>query len=233
MNDQDLRELLNGRRNLYRLLSRLYIVEVDDALWQSLQAMSYPEDAEEPRMAEGWKRLAQYVKSGHGENPVEELAVDYARIFLSAGVSSGAAYPIESVYTSPEHLVMQDAWEEVCRVYREAGFAKRPEVDVHEDQLGLELDFMAVMTGRAMEALDKNDREALLRNLKTQKSFLEAHPLRWVEHFAKDVENCPGTDFYKAVSLVTVGFLEMDAEMLGEAIASLEGGQDAEGAASH
>ncbi len=227
MNDQDFRTLLEGRLQLYRLLSRLYIVEVDDALWASLKGMHFPESADEPHMAEGWRRLAAYIAEGHGENPVEELAVDYARIFLSAGVSSGAAYPIESVYTSPEHLVMQDAWEAVCGIYRANGFGKREGVDVHEDQLGLELDFMAVMTERALTALEKGSREALLKNLEVQKSFLESHLLNWIHHFAEDVRNCPGTDFYKAVSLVTEGFLEMDRSMLEEAAAEAAKAADA------
>ena len=107
----ELAHLLEGRGNLYRFLSRFYLTEVDEAFWTALRGMTFPDTADEPRMAEGWQRLAKVVASDLGPDPIETLAVDYARIFLSAGVSEGAAYPIESVYTSPEHLVMQDAWD--------------------------------------------------------------------------------------------------------------------------
>ena len=178
-------------------------------------------------MAEGWKRLAQVVASDLGPDPVETLAVDYARIFLSAGVSEGAAYPIESVYTSPEHLVMQDAWEAVCRTYREAGFEKDPKTDVHEDQLGLELSFLAHLNDRLLAAYsaegDDPERDAAYRNtLRASKTFLTEHPLRWIADFCRDVRKCPGTDFYPAVSLLTEGFLAMDAALLDDLIAEAE-----------
>lgn len=224
----ELAHLLEGRGNLYRFLSRFYLTEVDEAFWTALRGMTFPDTADEPRMAEGWQRLAKVVASDLGPDPIETLAVDYARIFLSAGVSEGAAYPIESVYTSPEHLVMQDAWEAVCRTYREAGFEKDPKTDVHEDQLGLELSFLAHLNDRLLAAYsaegDDPERDAAYRNtLRASKTFLTEHPLRWIADFCRDVRKCPGTDFYPAVSLLTEGFLAMDAALLDDLLAEAEG----------
>lgn len=229
----ELARLLEGRGHLYRFLSRLYLTEVDEALWKALSGMTFPETAEDPRMAEGWQRFAKVVASDLGPDPVETLAVDYARIFLSAGVSEGAAYPIESVYTSPEHLVMQDAWEEVCRVYHDSGFEKDPAVDVHEDQLGLELSFLAHLNDRILAMVDAegNDPDcdaAYLDALRTSRKFLDEHPLRWVADFCRDVRKCPGTDFYPAVSLLTEGFLAMDAALLKDLIAEAVAKKDGE-----
>ena len=210
----ELARLLEGRGNLYRFLSRFYLTEVDEAFWTALRGMTFPDTADEPRMAEGWQRLAKVVASDLGPDPIETLAVDYARIFLSAGVSEGAAYPIESVYTSPEHLVMQDAWEAVCKAYREAGFEKDPKVDAHEDQLGLEFAFLAHLNDRMIDAVKIGDDAAYRRELAASKRFLTEHPMRWVADFARDVRKCPATDFYPAVSLVTEGFIAMDAALL-------------------
>lgn len=241
MNSQDskdLKALLEGRGNFYRFLSRLYVVEVDEPLMAALRAIEIPETADDPRMAEGWKRLGAVLKDGLGDNPVETLAVDYARIFLSAGVTAGAAYPIESVYTSPEHLVMQDAWEAVCKAYREAGFERDKSVDVHEDQLGLELAFLAHLNDRLLAVVDKDpglqsveNRAAFVSGLRAQKQFLEAHPLRWVHDFCRDVRKCPGSDFYPAVSLLTEGFIDMDAALVDDLIAEY-GTDGAQGAAA-
>ena len=82
----ELAHLLEGRGNLYRFLSRFYLTEVDEAFWTALRGMTFPDTADEPRMAEGWQRLAKVVASDLGPDPIETLAVDYARIFLSAGV---------------------------------------------------------------------------------------------------------------------------------------------------
>ena len=45
--------------------------------------------------------------------------------FLGAGIAEGlVAFPFESVYTSKDRLVMQDAYEQVLRIYRSNGVEK-------------------------------------------------------------------------------------------------------------
>ena len=151
---------MQERADLYRLLSRLYRVEVDQALLNALKSLSFP--AAEGVLGEGYEMLKSYLDHC-GEDALDQLAVDYATVFLAAGSADGAAaIPCESVYTSPKKIFMQEAWEDVCAIYGQHNLAKDGAFqDLMEDHVALELEFMAALVeSRAPEA---------------EKSFLENH----------------------------------------------------------
>ena len=187
------------RADLYRLLSRLYRVEVDRKLLDALKALSFP--TADGVLGEGYEMLKAYL-DGCGGNALEELAVDYATVFLAAGSADGAAaIPCESVYTSPKKIFMQDAWEDVCRIYGEHGLGKNDAFqDLMEDHVAVELEFMATL--------------AESRDPKAELSFLEGHLLNWMEGFTADIDKYARCDFYKAVGRITLGFLRGERELL-------------------
>ncbi len=187
------------RCEMYRLLARLYRSEVDRALLERLKALSLP--AAEGQLGEGWALLGAWLK-GCGDSALEDLAVDYAAAFLAAGSADGAAaIPCESVYTSKKKIYMQDAWEAVRAVYLQAGLGKAEGFsDLPEDHLALELEYMALLT-------EQGDSAGAL-------AFLDQHLLNWVPAFAGDIEKYADQDFYKAVGLITAGFLQGEREFL-------------------
>lgn len=191
---------MEPRAQLYSLLSRLYRVEVDAPLLETLKGLSFP-DAANQTLAEGYTMLSNYLNNCDTDT-LDDLAVDYATVFLAAGSADGqAAIPCESIYTSPKKIFMQEAWEDVCRIYAEKGLAKNnAHADLMEDHLALELEFMATLVKR--------------RDPSAEKSFLENHLLNWLPDFLADVDRYADTDFYKAVTRVTLGFLQMECELL-------------------
>lgn len=68
-----------------------------------------------------------------------------------------AAYPFESVHTSPKRLMMQEARDEVLAVYRSEGLDKLPSWKESEDHIALELEFMAVLGDRIVAAAEASD----------------------------------------------------------------------------
>jgi len=76
----------------------------------------------------------------------QDLAVEYAGLFLNMRLVSVA--PFESVYTSPEHLLMQEARDEVLSEYRREGLDKVKDFKEPEDHIALELGFMAYLCQR-------------------------------------------------------------------------------------
>ena len=190
---------MQERAALYRLLSRLYRSEVDAALLDALKSLSLP--AADGVLGEGYQMLRNYL-TRCGTSTLEELAVDYATVFLAAGSHDGAAaLPCESVYTSPGHIFMQDAWEDVCRIYAEHGLAKSGSFgDLMEDHIALELEFMSTLAERGAHEQEKD--------------FLEHHLLNWAEAFTADIDKYARTDFYKAVGRTTLGFLRMEQQLL-------------------
>ncbi len=175
-----------ARENRYRLLARLYLFEVDAGMCELLKNLDLPD--------EGYGLMADYIKNAPADWE-EQLAVDYARVFLSAGVAQGlAAFPYESVYTSRQRLMMQEAGSSAAAVYAEAGLKpKGSAFTTSGDHIGLEMEYMA-------ELIANND-------AKGQRAFFNAHLARWYKPFCQDVQKYAETDFYKGLAKLTACFL--------------------------
>ena len=217
-------QILENRMNMYRFLSRFFIVEADATFLEGIAKMTLPQETGEEKLERGYRAIEAWVKKNVTEkadpDPVTTLAADYAHVFLGAGVSGAkAAYPFESVYTSPQGLVMQDAWEEVCAIYHKNGFARPQGGDNHEDHIGLQLDFMAHLCERDLALIDKDDAEsakALAQNFATEEAFLQKHLLNWVSGLARDVHKYAETTFYPGAVDALEGFLKLDKSMVDE-----------------
>jgi putative dimethyl sulfoxide reductase chaperone len=217
--------LLSNRTSLYSLLARLYLIEVDQPLLDQMIKLNLAAGANEPDIDDGYRRLANYL-SHLNPDAVTDLAVDYARVFLSAGIENGeAAFPYESVYTSPQHLIMQEARDQVLGLYYAHGLDRADNLDVPEDHIALELEFMGRLCLATQDALVANDLPAAAKALETQKSFLEQHLGKWVPYFCNDVCRYARTDFYPAVAKITSGLLKMDAPLIDQLIAEIYASQ--------
>ena len=195
--------VLTTRQNMYRFLSSLYLFEVEEAQLTALKAMTFPITCLNEDMQEGYEKIAAYLAGKEvNQDTLDELAVDYARIFLSAGVAQGkAAFPYESVYTSKQHLIMQESGSSVASLYAQKGLTPRTDMyRVPEDHLGLFLEYMAVIC---------------TEDIKEQQDFLQNHLSNWVPAFVQDVNKYASTDFYKGVAKLTKGFVTLEKEYLG------------------
>ena len=208
--------LMENRENMYQFLGRIYKLEVDKTLLDQMSHMQFSKEcsASESELAEGYQLFEDYFKQPKID-VLTELAVDYAAVFLGAGIADGTvAYPYESVYTSPERLIMQDARDKVLAIYREKGLDKDEALDIPEDHIGLELEFMAYLCHEAKEAFVLNDWSAVAVSLQIQKDFLEHHLLNWMPEFCADIQKCSHVDFYKAIGKITHGYLDLDTQMI-------------------
>ena len=188
----ELAQLARRRGETYGLLSRLYRVEADEALLAELRAMRFP--------------------AATGSD-----AMDYTRTFIGAGVDGhAAAYPFESVYTSKDRLLRQDARDEVLALYRSEGLNKSGFWKDEEDHVAVELEFEAVLCDRAAEALGAGDEDRAVELFKTQRGFLEGHLLNWVPALTADMRRFAKTDLYRGLAELTDGFLATDWAFLSE-----------------
>lgn len=207
-------ELAPVRASLYGFLARVYRVEVDEAFLENLKRACIPEDAEDGDFSEGIARLRAFLKKP-GIDPRSDLAVDYARVFLGAGIADGrAAFPYESVYTSPEGLIMQEARDEVLSLYAAKGLGIEGENHDPEDHVAFELEFMEHLVREGAQAAEAADGALLAGSLAEQRAFLSGHLLNWLDRFCDDIDSYSSTAFYPAVASITRGFLAMDADLL-------------------
>lgn len=222
-------ETASARRDTYAFLARMFRSEADRALIAGLKQLSFDGLADDD-FSEGMKLLASYMRQA-GFDARTELAVDYARVFLGIGSSDGqAAHPYESVYTSPEHLMMQEAHDAMTELLRAKGLARRPHGVATADYLAqalgdsvepvdsiaLELDYLGYLIEEGYEAFSAGRTEDAAANVQEQRDFLHEHLLNWVPAFCKDVEQRTETDFYRGVARMAVAYLTADSELLDE-----------------
>ncbi len=212
----ELQLLVSNRAGTYEFLARIFRVEVDQDLLEQMAGMTLPAEIELPEISEGYRILNGFLEHRKAST-LTDLAVDYARIFLGAGAASTRTYPYESVYTSPDRLVMQDARDQVLQLYRLEGLGRaEQEFGEPEDHIALELQFMACLCRKTTEALKDGNKERALGYLEKQKDFVQAHLLPWVPRFCSDVQRLAREDLYRAVAKITLGYLKMEQDLIGE-----------------
>ncbi len=232
MNEQlvdEMKSALSERSAFYRFLSSIFFKEVTDELIDKLHAQVATVEDDGTLAGQGWRELRHYL-SRKGPDPRTELAVDYARTFLAAGTVEGdAACPFESIYTSEEHLIMQDARDEVRLEYIRQGVNVDASLNLPEDHLSFELEFMAIMSDRAHTALVQDDAATARAALQVQRDFAQAHLLNWLPLLTEAVINTAHQEFYVAICHITQGFVEQDVELLDEMIGLLPDDSEASG----
>ena len=206
---------LNERRaRSYDLLARLYAKEVDQALLDGLHATRFPASTGSPEADEGMRLMAGYL-SNVWEGTLQELAVDYVRCFIGSGMDAfSAAYPFESVYTSPKRLMMQEARDEVLAIYRSQGLEKAAGWKESEDHIAAECTFMATLAEHTAEACRAGDEDKVASLLTVQLNFLRDHLYAWTGMMTSDLRGYARTDLYKGLAAYTDGFLASDVELL-------------------
>ncbi|MBQ6453287.1 MAG: molecular chaperone TorD family protein [Coriobacteriales bacterium] len=223
-----LESIVANRIATYGFLARLYRKEIDQSLLDEMCKMKYPTNTGNADVDEGYRLICTYL-CGIWERTLEELAVDFTKVFLGSGMNAySAAYPFESVHTSARRLLMQDARDEVLAVYRAAGLAKSDNWKEGEDHIALELEFMQVLCTRALDALNAGDEDKAVDLFMQQYNFLQDHLLNWTPMLVGEMEKFAKTDMYRGLGKLTIGFLKTDREfledILEEELAALQEG---------
>lgn len=229
MNAELYDETASARRDTYAFLARMFRVEIDQPLIAGLKRLSF-EGLGDDDFSQGMVLLGDYLTRA-GFDARTELAVDYARIFLGVGSPDGqAAHPYESVYTSPEHLMMQDAHDAMASLLRARGLARRPLSSPGSeylaralgsntepaDHIALELDYMGRLIEEGYEAVRDDRAEDAAASVREQREFLGEHLLNWAPAFCADAERRAETDFYRGVARMALAYLTADGALLDE-----------------
>ncbi len=214
----ELARLNTQRAATYGMLARLYRNEIDDAFLTELRSMRYPINTGNDNTDEGYRLMAHFL-SNVWANTLDDLSVDYSRTFIGHGVDGySAAYPYESVYTSPKRLMMQDARDEVLAIYRSYGLDKQESWKEGEDHVALEMEFMQTLANRTADALEKGDEDEAVALLETQHNFLYDHLAAWAPMMTRDMKRLAKTDLYQGLAYLTDGFLSTDLAFLKDVL---------------
>lgn len=218
-------ELMKNREMMYRLLSSIYISEIDRNMLKGLQEMEFPK-IEDPEVGyqqdfqAGFEMVQNYLAGFEGKSEeetdalLEDLAADYAKAFLAAGDASGkAAFPYESVYTGTDSQFGGSVQMQLNALYAAKGFEMREDMfRIMEDHIGLEFCYMAELLKLQAETEDETEAEDLQYEME---DFYAEHLGNWVGLFANDIYKYSDREFYKGFARVTLGFMAAERELLG------------------
>ena len=141
--------------------------------------------------------------------PVDQLLVDYTRLFL--GPVAALARPYASVWLTGENLVMQDDTMGVLRLYEEAGFGVDENFHELPDHIAVELEFLYLLIFRENEARAAGDDDTLARFTQLRRRFLDEHLGRWLGPFLLAAHDGAQTDFYETLAELTEAFVRIEA----------------------
>lgn len=220
-------ELTKYRESMYRLLSSIYIEEIDKEGLEKLLNLRLPK-IKTPvenwqmdfnsgyEMVEGYLEGFRKKSEEDRQTMLEDLAADYARVFLAAGDATGkAALPYESVYVGSDSPLGGSTQMQLKALYSAKGLEMREDMfKIVEDHIGLEFNFMAELLSAQAEAIKDEDADATATLLKEQIDFFRNHLMKWTGMFTNDVYKYADRDFYKGFSMITSGFLGFEEAVL-------------------
>ncbi|MDO5672373.1 MAG: molecular chaperone TorD family protein [Actinomycetaceae bacterium] len=133
------------------------------------------------------------------------------------GITARATVPpFESVYVSPDGLLFEDVTLQVRDFYRTCGYEAPFLNREPDDHIGLELDFLGKLLGRAQESLAEGSGEEL--DLLTQaRAFAAEHLFAWAPVFLARAEAEAHTSFVKGLQALTWGTLVYWGQVIGPA----------------
>lgn len=221
MAKSDIIALSRIRASMYRFLGGLYIMEVDENQLLMLKKMNFPliegRSDSDLDLREGYDLMKNYIAAADSSD-LEDLAADYAKVFLAAGDAAGrAAFPYEAVYVNKKHQVGGSTQMQMHALYLERGLEPNPNVyRTMDDNIGLMLEYMANICDEITDAAENDDKEKVNVLLAEQGQFIKKHITNWIYSFTSDVIKFSERDFYKAVAKITNGFIKKEAELLQE-----------------
>jgi len=135
------------------------------------------------------------------------LAKEYAHLFLGFG----KFHPSESSYRSESGSIMQEFRDDVLEVYKKFGVRKIDEFKEPEDHIAVELQFMAYLCRRTIEALNNGGGLSEAKKyLEAQRDFLNNHLASWVPKLAEDILKSAENGFYKEAAYLTAKFIQAE-----------------------
>src|SRR6266498_1831354 len=209
---------LIGEALLFGLLGKVLYGELDKAWLESVIADDVfgesPLGAEQAEIQHGLELLGRWStenRNGISGEEFKNLKSDQLRLLI--GIDRVLAPVWESVYFNENRLVFQQQTLQVREWYARFNlqierFNREP-----DDHIGLELNFVAQLASRALQALEE-DSKSFEELLQAQREFLSDHLLRWGPAWAKLVKQHAETDFYRGIAHLTHGALLAAAETL-------------------
>ncbi|MEN8147102.1 MAG: molecular chaperone TorD family protein [Campylobacterota bacterium] len=204
-------EQTQARSNIYALLSRILMQELDEAMLDTIknddQILEFFPNLKK------WEALSTLKNS---ELLGEHLNPDFVNISLLHLI------PYETFYTRSDQKIETGGANPVTDIYSEYDFIVDYEAArvVSSDHIGVELEFMHSLCEAQMKAMDAGDTDAVKELFETQKEFLNKHLLQWAPLYLINAKFESRTPLYYDACEMALEFMLSDNELITESLAA-------------
>jgi TorA maturation chaperone TorD len=207
---EQMKQDIENRIAIYALISRLMLVEVDETFLENIE-----KDKELlsffPNYA-AWKKRDEFSTK---ELIEQYYNVDFTNLFLMHLV------PYESFYSRDDQMIESGGDNPIVELYNDLDF--RVQLDEARvgsaDHIGVELEFMYMLSAAMKKALDADDKDGVCELLQVQKAFLKEHLLEWAPLFLINAKKESRTPLYHDGAELTLEFLLSDYEYISAILA--------------
>jgi len=216
-------EVLQGRKAFYLSLAGLYFKPMTQ---EHIEAMASTDfsiyAADEPLLEDGFNDITRFLRK-RNTGTRQLLAVDWTSSFGGAKAWEGhTAIPNASLFLSNEDLMYREPRNKVYQIYKEQALRLRQGLNLAEDHISFELEFLSILSDRIIAALESNNSKLALELLDSSKNFIEEHILTWLPQLAERAQLLLETRFYRGVLKITQGYLLMDLQTIDNLAAEIE-----------
>jgi TorA maturation chaperone TorD len=196
-----------ARSNIYALLSRVLLQELDEKMLKTIKSDENILDFFPTLKA--WKPFNEEQDSKLLE---EYLNPDFVNLSLLHLI------PYETFYTREDQKIETGGANPVTDMYSAYNFMVDFEVarTISADHIGVELEFMHHLAEAEIKALEEDDVDAATELKKIQSEFLNKHLLRWAPMYLINVKFEARTPLYYDAADMALEFLLSDNEYLAK-----------------
>ena len=195
------------------MLAVLHEAEPTTELLGLLRQTAFPEglglkllDEDSIKAVDLMKRAICLVPQQPDDAFINDLAADYANIYLNYGIS---ASPEESVWLDEENLACQQSMFQVRNWYEQFGLMAENWRVRPDDHLVLQLHFLVHLFKT------QADKDGLV----SIANFMDEHLLRWIVSFAERVAGRCDTAYFAGVAMLTASYCEELRDLLASILA--------------
>ena len=204
-------EQLQARSNIYALLSRILLQELD---LEMLKTIKEDENILEflPTLRD-WKELQEVDDKKLLEEYFNPDFVNLSVLHL---------IPYETFYTREDQMIETGGANPVTDMYSAYDFMVDFEIarSVSADHIGIEYEFMHHLVNAEITALENDDTEAVKELQSVQHEFLNKHLLQWAPMYLINMKYEARTPLYYDAAEMALEFILSDNEYLSAELKS-------------
>lgn len=224
--DQTLLDYLDSRTGFYRMLHKMYRWALTQEELDALDEQEFrilAEELDNELMSCGFNDMYRFLRR-RNTGTRQVLSADFTKVFMGIATYEGfSTQPYASLFVgSGGQRLMGSERNAVYKIYRENAVQLSQGIDLPEDHLAFECEFLSILSQRGADALAAGEDEEALALFEQQKSFVEEHVLNWLPRFYALANKMVDTRFYRGLLRVTKGFFEDEPETISDIMQDIQ-----------